>query len=397
MTIKRPKNRSDRSVHLERRNAHLAILKCTFAHSPNVHFTKYSVKTSTYQVAGSLNPRHCHFSHKNKGFGLVCSLLRVVWINLEAHGAERPLTCQLSEGKCQCPPANGTGRQAQTGAGVLQSLALCTLLGLSVALFPAGAIASDWSSSGSFDVGEAKTMRVSLGETPARHPDGWAVTHGTLGKWVALDAFERSLPGKARPREAAFRLPAGSEIEQLYALIAFAEAPALGYDAIHHSAKTRPSKKPTQMTLGEIHAWIDATPGQHHAIGRFQIIPSTLARLQSRLGMDGSVPFNRPTQNRMASLLIADAGYHEFRAGHLSLSGFMDDLAKVWAGLPTADGRSHYHGYAGNRATISRAFYAKQMALIFERRAEDAATAREITATRAAQSPAQAHWQELGR
>jgi len=32
----------------------------------------------------------------------------------------------------------------------------------------------------------------------------------------------------------------------------------------------------------------------------------------------------------------------------------MDNLALIWAGLPQADGRSAYHGYAGNRATITR-------------------------------------------
>ena len=37
------------------------------------------------------------------------------------------------------------------------------------------------------------------------------------------------------------------------------------------------------MTLDEIFAWIAATPGQPHAIGRYQFIPDTLRMLVNRL------------------------------------------------------------------------------------------------------------------
>ncbi len=32
-----------------------------------------------------------------------------------------------------------------------------------------------------------------------------------------------------------------------------------------------PGRRPTEMTLGEVYAWIDASPGQPHAIGRFAV------------------------------------------------------------------------------------------------------------------------------
>jgi len=73
-------------------------------------------------------------------------------------------------------------------------------------------------------------------------------------------------------------------VDQLLGLIARAEAGAAGYDAVQHGARIRPSKRPTQMTLGEIYRWIEATPGQPHAIGRYQFIPDTLRRVASIRG-----------------------------------------------------------------------------------------------------------------
>ncbi|WP_171181162.1 hypothetical protein [Ruegeria sp. HKCCD8929] len=246
---------------------------------------------------------------------------------------------------------------------------LCCLL-----VVPVAAVAEGWTDGGSFDADEARQMRAKLSSrsTPADQPgaarkDGWRSMGdtGVSSDWVALDEFERGTPGKRPPRLSSFRLPAGSQVDKLYALIAFAESPKAGYDAIHHSARRLTSKRPTEMTLGEIKRWIAATPGQHHAIGRYQIIPSTLVSLQRRLGMSDATPFNRATQNRMAALLLADAGYHRFMSGQLSRDGFMDNLAGIWAGFPLANGKSVYHGYAGNRATVTRAFFDKQMAAIF--------------------------------
>ncbi|MES0864814.1 hypothetical protein ABLN87_20885 [Ruegeria sp. SCPT10] len=211
-------------------------------------------------------------------------------------------------------------------------------------------------------------MRQKLAKAPKANSDGWAsqiASEGVVSEWVALDKFERGTPGKNPPRLASFRLPKGTEVDQLYALIEFAESPRAGYDAIHHSAKKLTAKRPTQMTLGEIKTWIRATPGQHHAIGRFQVIPSTLASLQRRLRLPDSAVFNKTTQNKMAGVLLYDAGYQDFVAGDLTLFRFMDNLALIWAGFPKANGKSHYHGYAGNRATVTRAFFEKQMVKIF--------------------------------
>jgi muramidase (phage lysozyme) len=119
------------------------------------------------------------------------------------------------------------------------------------------------------------------------------------------------------------------------------------------------------MTLEQIFKWIEDTPGQHHAIGRYQFIPSTLADLQRRTGLGPSTRFNRATQDALANILIYDAGFARFQTGALSRYDFMTNLARIWAGLPLSNGRSAYHGYAGNKATITRNAYETYMAQIF--------------------------------
>lgn len=148
-------------------------------------------------------------------------------------------------------------------------------------------------------------------------------------------------------------------------LIAEAEAGRDGYDAVQHGARRKTPRPPTQMTLGEIFAWIKATPGQPHAIGRYQFIPSTLARLVTILDTDPDELFSPAIQDRLADILLQDAGYDAFRANEISQTQFMNNLARIWAGLPTSSGRSHYHGYAGNAATMSWANFEAEMTRIF--------------------------------
>lgn len=156
------------------------------------------------------------------------------------------------------------------------------------------------------------------------------------------------------------------QLVMLRTLIASAEAGSAGYDAVQHGARIKPSGLPTQMTLGDIFAWIKATPGQPHAIGRYQFIPSTLARLVTILDAGPEERFSPQMQDRLADILLQDAGYDSFRTGQTSRTAFMNNLAKIWAGLPNSSGRSHYHGYAGNAATMSWSNFDSEMARIFQ-------------------------------
>ncbi|PRY80157.1 hypothetical protein CLV80_1017 [Yoonia maritima] len=183
-----------------------------------------------------------------------------------------------------------------------------------------------------------------------------AQTTGGLNQWVASQRQSHSrLQFQAN----------GSSISRLLSLIAVAEADSRGYDTIHHGATRLPSDLPTNMTVGQVLAWVEATPRQPHAIGRYQFIPSTLRDLMRRGGYSHNMRFSPALQDNLADILLKDAGYDAFTEGRIGRTRFMNNLAKVWAGLPTSTGRSAYDGYAGNRATITWATFDREMASIF--------------------------------
>ncbi len=184
--------------------------------------------------------------------------------------------------------------------------------------------------------------------------------------WVTGDPIERARAGRGRVQTFELKAIGGSTpVARLKSLIAVAEAGPKGYDAVHVGGPRKPPKRPTQMTLREIAAWVKATPGQPHAIGRYQIIPSTMRELIRRSGFSPQTRYSPQVQDAFADILLADAGLQKFQKGRISRKRFMNNLARIWAGLPTSNGKSYYDGYAGNRATITLAFYRQQMAKFF--------------------------------
>ena len=158
--------------------------------------------------------------------------------------------------------------------------------------------------------------------------------------------------------------PLTGDVDIIRAIIGKAEAGRAGYDAVQHGARIKTPKPPTQMTLAQIFQWIKETPGQPHAIGKYQFIPKTLASVVKRSGIPRSARFSPAVQDALADVLLADAGFARFQNGTLSRKAFMNNLAKIWAGLPNSSGRSHYHGYAGNKAVISWSQFEAAMAQI---------------------------------
>lgn len=156
----------------------------------------------------------------------------------------------------------------------------------------------------------------------------------------------------------------GADVIHIRHLIGQAESHRDGYDAVQHGARIKPAKRPTEMTLGEIYLWIKDTPGQPHAIGRYQFIPKTLVRVARKIGAGPGERFTPELQDQLGDVLLAEAGLHQFRAGTLKRGAFMHNLAKIWAGLPTASGKSYYEGYAGNKASMTWARFDAEMARI---------------------------------
>jgi len=200
---------------------------------------------------------------------------------------------------------------------------------------------------------------------PASGQTNW-VPLGTTG-WTSSSTFEKAKPASAPPALSQWFGPVGNtELAKLRSLILLAESWQDQYDAYHLSAKIPPIHKPSTMTITQIQKWIAATPGQHHAIGRYQIIPETLQYLIDKSGVSENARYSPALQDMFADILIYDAGYREYVAGDISLSKFMDKLAGVWAGLPLRSGKSAYHNYAGNQATVTRQLYDSEMKRIFD-------------------------------
>jgi muramidase (phage lysozyme) len=176
---------------------------------------------------------------------------------------------------------------------------------------------------------------------------------------IALPSQTHVMTAAMRAR---YRAPqSGTSIEKIRYIIGQAESHRDGYNAVQHGAKIRPSKQPTHMTIQDIYAWIEATPGQPHAIGRYQFIPKTLRRLVAELDVPQNALFTPDLQDTLSDILLADAGLHEFQTGQMKRHDFMNNLAKIWAGLPTSNGKSHYHGFAGNKASITWKAFDAQM------------------------------------
>lgn len=242
------------------------------------------------------------------------------------------------------------------------------LLGLTIAT-PQVAPADALSLTGRSSILQGRVAMVDLsGSDPADRPDATRASLfvGDAGRSFFAPYPVRLQRARLAPGPAmAVPLGGGTPADRVRHLIAAAEAGRAGYDAVNYGATRRPARRPTEMTIADIYRWIQATPGQPHAIGRYQFIPATLRRLVDITGVGLNDRFSPQVQDALADVLLAEAGFHEVANGRIDRRTFMNNLAKIWAGLPNASGRSHYHGYAGNRATLTWARFEAEMRTIF--------------------------------
>ena len=219
-----------------------------------------------------------------------------------------------------------------------------------------------------FGQGGGEAQPVLVRHSPASVLTTKPEPQGLEAEMEAVQANLASLFADRRGTSLFRALPRGvarGAVAKLMTLIASAEAGGAQYDAVQHAATVKPRKRPTTMTLGEIYDWIARTPGQQHAIGRYQFIPATLKRLARHAGAKREDLFSAKMQDRLAHQLLEEAGLSAMMAKDMSRTDFMNNLAKIWAGLPTSSGKSYYHGYAGNRATMTWAHFDAEMARIF--------------------------------
>lgn len=86
------------------------------------------------------------------------------------------------------------------------------------------------------------------------------------------------------------------------------------------------------------------------ALGRYQIVRTTLRKIRKKLKLRGDELFDRAMQDRMACFLLGGRGIDRYLAGRMSQDSLINALAREWASLPTTRGKGHY---AGQHAAVS--------------------------------------------
>jgi muramidase (phage lysozyme) len=154
------------------------------------------------------------------------------------------------------------------------------------------------------------------------------------------------------------RLSANPEsYKPLLNLIAQVESSG-NYNA-HYSNPRNNSIKFTDMSVAEVMKWQKdyvAKGNPSSAVGRYQIINTTLEGLVSELSIKSTQKFDPPTQDKMAIALLERRGAEQYVNNELSKEEFAANLAKEWAALPKVIGdnpeQSYYAGDGLNKSHI---------------------------------------------
>lgn len=116
----------------------------------------------------------------------------------------------------------------------------------------------------------------------------------------------------------------------------------------------------TDMPVEEVLKWQDAyvaAGNASSAVGRYQIINTTLEGLVAELDIRPSEIFDEKLQDKMAITLLERRGARAFVNDELSAERFAANLSKEWAALPRVIGDrpsdSYYAGDGLNESKIS--------------------------------------------
>lgn len=116
----------------------------------------------------------------------------------------------------------------------------------------------------------------------------------------------------------------------------------------------------TKMSIAEVMLWQADFVRQGNAssaVGKYQIINTTLAGLIRQLGLDAHQPFDKQTQDSLAIALLERRGAENYINNEITREEFAANLAKEWAGLPKVIGenpdKSYYASDGLNKARVS--------------------------------------------
>jgi hypothetical protein len=163
-------------------------------------------------------------------------------------------------------------------------------------------------------------------------------------------------PGAATPPAAgsgAARPPAAGSTARLLNLIGRVESG--GNYNILVGGRTEPNL--ANMTVAQVLEFQRGMIGRGHestAVGKYQIIRSTLQGLVNNGAVSLNEKFSPATQDRLAIALLNERGYQRYLQGAMTVHEFADRVAQQWASFPMPDGTSAYAGVGSNKALVDR-------------------------------------------
>lgn len=116
----------------------------------------------------------------------------------------------------------------------------------------------------------------------------------------------------------------------------------------------------TAMSIAEVLAWQAEHVRQGNpssAVGRYQIINTTLTGLVQQQKIDTTQKFNKSMQDKLALMLLERRGAEQYINNEITGEQFAANLAKEWAALPRVVGEnpneSYYASDGLNRAHVA--------------------------------------------
>lgn len=198
-----------------------------------------------------------------------------------------------------------------------------------------------------------------------------ACTHTTTTMYDGGASFEASEAAAASSQVE----DSASSVTPLLDLLGFTEGTDKGdgyNETLAYGAYTGGDVNLTDMTLAQIDSLQTqmlahpANVWNSSAIGRYQIVRTTLRKLKKQMGLSDDERFTPDLQDRMAVELLVGRGFNAWKEGLITDEEFALNLSKEWASMPNPKTGKGY--YSGQNAAVG---YAAVKAVLDEVRAAE--------------------------
>lgn len=194
---------------------------------------------------------------------------------------------------------------------------------------------------------------------------GLSLIDGDSGDWIFGGGGSQggpSTPPFIPPSGGGGGSSGGGGVQSLLDMIARYEGGVNGYDVVYGGSVIQPPRPITSMTVQQVRNWQDDSVragSASSAVGKYQIIRSTMDLLIARGVLRRGELFNREAQERAGRFLLERRGLDEYQAGQIDDREFGQRLSQEWASLPAvfsdrggrpAQGQSYYAGDGLNSA-----------------------------------------------